>query len=328
MKYYLAVDVGATKTRVAICDKNGVIDKVVEHTPREGDEYTVANSIVNITKRKWNHLIEKVESVGVATIGPVNIKRGCVVNTPNLPIRNFHLLEPLVRAFRKPVYVANDAVSSVWGEVHYGIGRGRENVVFVTLSTGVGVGVVVDGHLLIGKEGNAHEAGHIVVDFDTEIPCGCGGVGHWEAFAGGANLPKVARYLASKTGLKTPLSDLLEKGSDVTAREVFEYYRKGDELARIVVETYIKATAAGLASVINVYDPELVVIGGGVFLNNVNVLFNPIVELVKKNIVTSAPEFAITSLGDDVGLYGALAIAVYTPETLRRIQDPLIKSLL
>lgn len=328
MKYYLAVDVGATKTRIALCDENGVLEKVVELTPREGDELTIANLITNTVRQKWERFIENVASIGIGTIGPVDIRRGRVVNTPNLPIRSFQLLEPLVRAFHKPVFVANDAVSSVWGEVHYGVARGRENVVYVTLSTGVGVGVVVDGHLLIGKEGNAHEAGHIVVAYDSDIKCGCGGTGHWEAFAGGANIPRVAKYLARKTGLKTPLSELLDKNIDVTARDVFEYYRRGDELAKIVVETYVRATAAGLASVINTYDPELVILGGGVFLNNTDILLEPIIERVRVNIVTSMPDFAVTSLGDDVGLFGALAIATHTPDTLRKIQEPLIRSLL
>lgn len=328
MKYYIAVDVGASKTRVALCTESAILDKHVASTPREGDEYTIAELIASIAKSKWSSYLGEVAAVGVGTIGPIDIKQGRVVNTPNLPIRTFHLLEPLVEEFKKPVYVVNDAVAAAWGEKHYGVARGYENVVYVTLSTGIGVGVVVDGHLLIGKAGNAHEAGHIVVDFNSDMPCGCGGRGHWESFAGGANLPRVARKLLESTGLQTELAKAILSGSEVTAKTIFDYYRRGDELAKKVVELYIKATAAGVASIINTYDPEIVVLGGGVFLNNMDILLEPIVNLVKENAVTPLPEFKPTALGDDVGLYGALAIAVNTPLALKKVQDPAISRIL
>ncbi|MEM1695211.1 MAG: ROK family protein [Desulfurococcaceae archaeon] len=328
MKYYVAVDVGATKTRIALCTAENVLDKVVEQTPREGNEYTVAEFIASTVRTRWKSYLDQVESVGIGTIGPIDIRRGRVVYAPNLPLHTFHLLEPLVEELRKPVYVANDAVAAVWGEKHYGYARNHDNVVYVTMSTGIGVGVIVDGHLLIGKAGNAHEAGHIVVDYSSDLPCGCGGRGHWEAYAGGANIPRLARYVYEKTRVKSHLGELLERGEDITAKTVFDYYRAGDKLAELVVETIVKATAAGLASVINVYDPEIVILGGSVFLNNVDVLYEPVANLVKNNIVTEAPEFKPTSLGDDVGLYGALAVAAYTPETLKKIQHPLIMEIL
>jgi glucokinase len=328
LKYYIAVDVGATNTRIALCSESKVLDKVVEPTPRSGNEYTIAEFIARKIEEKWGEFLNRVESIGVGTIGPLDIKRGIVVSAANLPIRTFHLLEPLVKRFKKPVYVANDAVSAAWGEKHYGAGIGYENLVYVTLSTGIGVGVVVDGHLLLGKMGNAHEAGHLVVNFESELPCGCGGRGHWESYAGGANLPRVARYVYEKTGVKTELAELIASGREVTAKTIFDYYRRGDELARRVVELFLKATAAGLASVINAYDPEVLILGGSVFLSNVDILYEKIVELVRENVVTEMPVIKPTSFGDDVGLYGALAIAAHTPSALKKVQDPLIAKLL
>jgi glucokinase len=328
IEYYVAVDVGATKTRVALCTKSGIVDREVRSTPRSGGELAVAELIARIAAEKWSDKLGDVVAVGVATIGPLDIKRGRVVNTPNLPLRNFELLEPLVRFFGKPVLVANDAVAAAWGEAHYGDGRGYSNVVYVTLSTGVGCGVIVNGNLLIGKMGNAHEAGHIVVDFDSDLECGCGGRGHWEAYAGGANLPRVARRLAEKHRVDSELSRLVLSGASIEARDVFEYYRRGDSLARLVVDLYVKATAAGLASVINAYDPEVVIIGGSVFLNNVDVLLDPLVSLVEANIVTEMPVIKPTRLGDDVGLYGALALVVDPPRALLEAQRDVIVSTL
>lgn len=323
------MDVGATKTRLALCDSKGrIVDKQVYSTPRVGGELVVAESIIRAARSKWSSELEHVKSIGVATIGPLNIKEGRVVNTPNLPLRNFELLRPLARGLKRPVIVANDAVAAVWGEVHYGDAKGYKNAVYVTLSTGVGCGVVVDGNLLIGKMGNAHEAGHIVVDFDSELECNCGGRGHWEAYAGGGNLPRVARYLAEKYGVSSELAEALRKGVLVDAKVVFEYYRRGDSLSKLVVDLYIKATAAGLASVINTYDPEVVIIGGGVFLNNVDVLLDPVIALVRRNIVTEMPIIKPTRLGDDVGLYGALALAVNSPSVLLEAQRHVLQSVL
>lgn len=328
IEYYVAVDVGATKTRVALCTRSEIIDKVVYTTPRSGGELAVADSIAKTVREKWSSELEYIVAIGVATIGPLDIREGRVVNTPNLPLRNFEILRPLARFFKKPVLVANDAVASAWGEVHYGDGRGYSNVVYVTLSTGVGCGVIVNGNLLLGKMGNAHEAGHVVVDFDSDLECGCGGRGHWEAYAGGANLSRVAMYLARKHHVDSELARLLQSSVSIDAKDIFDYYRRGDLLARITVDLYIKATAAGLASVINVYDPEIVIIGGSVFLNNVDILLDPIISLVRTHVVTEMPVVKPTRLGDDVGLYGALALAVDPPRVLLEAQRKTLLSVL
>jgi glucokinase len=323
LNYYIAVDVGATKTRIAIADASGILDKVVINTPRDGDEYTISNLIIKIIGEKWGQLVGNIRAIGIATIGPLDLKRGVVVNTPNLNMKRIELLNPLVDFFKTQVYVVNDCVAAAWGEKHYGDAVSVDNYVYITLSTGVGAGVVVDGELLIGKMGNAHEVGHIVVDFDSVIRCGCGGWGHWEAYAGGRNLPRVAEYLLNRGIIYSgsELAELVKKGFDIDAKVVFNYYRRGDPLAKDLVDLYVKATAAGLASVINSYDPELVTIGGGVFLNNIDVLYEPIVKLTRENIVTEMPIIKPTRLGDDVGLYGALAIAVDPPRKLREIQS-------
>lgn len=327
MEYFIAVDLGATKTRVALCSSEGIIEKVVYSTPREGDEYTIASSIVNTVKKQWSNFIGRVKAIGVASIGPLDIARGRVVNAPNLPIKTFELLRPLVATFKKPVYVVNDCVAAAWGEKFYGDAREVENFVYLTLSTGIGAGVVVDGQLLMGKMGNAHEVGHMVVDFDSELPCGCGGRGHWESYAGGANLPRVAEYIALREHVDSELASMVKVGVRVDAKVIFDYYRKGDALAKRVIELYVKATAAGIASLINAYDPELIIVGGGVFLNNVDVLLEPIVSATRANVVTGMPLIKPTRLGDDVGLYGALAIASETPRALLNIQQAVIREL-
>jgi glucokinase len=320
MEYYIAVDIGATYTRVALGSREGLLDKIVFNTPREGNEYTIAGEIYKAITMHYGKYLDKIRAVGVASIGPLDIRRGRVVNTPNNPIHNFEILEPLREKLGRPVYVLNDAVAGVYGEKYFGEGRGYENLVYITLSTGVGGGVIVDNHLLLGKNGNAHEIGHIVVKYDSRVRCGCGGYGHWEAYAGGANIPRLAEILAGDhPELNTPAKrEALEHTLDPP--KLFKYYRGGDRFAEIVVGEIIDACIAGLASVINVYDPEMVLIGGSVFLNNIDILYEPMVKGVEKHLVTSKPVIKPTSLGSDVVLYGALALAINPPEHLARIQ--------
>ncbi|MGC9012093.1 ROK family protein [Thermogladius sp.] len=314
-RVHLAVDVGATWTRLAVAVDEVFVKKVVVRTPREGGRLAVAEEIARTFEKEFKEYREKVEAVGIGTIGPLDMRRGVVVNTPNLPLGTFELKRPLEDFFDRPVYVVNDAVAGVLAEKYYGDGVGYNNLVYVTISTGVGGGVIVDGRVILGKDGNAHEIGHIVVNYDSGLRCGCGGYGHWEAYAGGANIPRLAKYVAERNPSVVKVSVIGEKAASgsLEPREVFEAARRGDPLGRLIVDEIVKASAAGLASVINAYDPEYVSIGGSVFLHNTDLLYQPVVEIVKKNIVVRPPVIAPTKLGDDVVLYGALALAVYRP---------------
>jgi glucokinase len=314
-RIHLAVDVGATWTRIALAENEVFTKRVVFRTPREGGRLSVAEGIISFMEREFKTYLPALESVGVGTIGPLDVKRGKVVNTPNLPVGSFELRRPLEEYLGKPVYVINDAVAGAIAEKYYGDGRGLENIVYVTISTGVGGGVIVDGRVLLGKDGNAHEIGHIVVKYDSEVKCGCGGYGHWEAYAGGANIPRLARYIAEKntsTALNSNVGRRALEGV-LEPREIFEAARAGDLFSRLVVDEIVKASVAGFASVINVYDPELISIGGSVFLNNTDLLYEPIVKGVGKSIVNRQPTIKPTLFKEDAVLYGALALAVYKP---------------
>lgn len=320
-EFYIAVDIGATNTRVALGGKEGIIDKVVFKTPQEGDELTIARRIYEVIKQKYDRKLGSVRAIGVGTVGPLDLRKGKVTGTPNIGIHVFEIRDPLKEWLGKPVYVLNDAVAGVLGEKWFGIGKPYHNLVYITISTGIGGGIIVDDHLLLGKMGNAHEIGHIVVSYDSDIRCGCGGIGHWEAFAGGKNLPRLAKIIAEKKKppVETPAYRESLEGI-IDPPKLFEYVRKGDLFARQVVEEMIKATIAGIASVINMYDPELITIGGSVFLYNIDILYEPIKNGVGKQIVTEKPLITPTPLKGDIVLYGALALAIHPPKHLLRIQ--------
>ncbi|OYT38709.1 MAG: glucokinase [Desulfurococcales archaeon ex4484_58] len=318
--YFFVVDIGATYTRIGLGSRDKLLDKKIFNTPIHGDEYTIAHRIYEELVKNYGEYLDEVEAIGIATIGPLDIRKGKVINTPNLPIHNFELLEPLRRLFSRPVYVLNDAVASVYGEKTFGLGRDYENIVYVTLSTGVGGGVIVDDHLLIGKMGNAHEIGHIVVNYDSEIKCGCGGFGHWEAYVGGANIPRLAEILANRYKDRETPALIEALNGKLDPPKLFQYYRRGDQFAEIVVKEIIEACIAGFSSIINIYDPELITIGGSLFLNNQDILLKPVIEGISKHLVTSKPLIRPTPLGEDVGLYGALALAINPPPKLLEIQ--------
>jgi len=321
MEAVLAVDVGATNLRVALFDLGGnVLYKEVMRTPTTGDDYTIAKEIYRIGSKLLNKVGKaRLISVGIGTIGPLDIRKGEVINAPNNPLRRFKLKEPLTSMFNVNTYVVNDCVAAVWGEYLVGIGRGHSNIVYITLSTGIGAGVIVNNNLLLGKDGNAHEVGHIVIDFRRRIRCGCGGLGHWEGIASGSAIPRYALLKAKKwkgedtAALRKALTGLLRP------EDLFSFWRGGDTFAHNIVKDLIKVNAAGIASVINVYDPEVVSIGGSIALKNPDFM-RLIFKNVKRYVTNRMPKLALTPLGDDAVLIGAAYIAMKPPKELLELQ--------
>ncbi|MCE4613904.1 MAG: ROK family protein, partial [Desulfurococcales archaeon] len=189
MKRILLVDIGATNTRLAIGweeEKQPVLSDVVQmRTPSSGE--ALVNLIVEYAKEKKNFSI-----ASIASIGPLDLRKGWILETPNKEIGPYPIVEALQDKLGAPVILLNDCQAAVWGEYVYGNYKGIQNMVYITLSSGVGAGAIVDGHLLIGKSGNAHEVGHFIVNFNGKVRCGCGGLGHWEAYVGGKNIPRNA----------------------------------------------------------------------------------------------------------------------------------------
>jgi glucokinase len=295
MPFFLGVDIGATWTRALLIDETGrVLNRVKIRTSVNPLE-DVAQAVAD-----WHF-----DAVGVGSIGPLDLRSGWVVNSPNSPSRQFPLVEPLKKLGR-PVVVANDCVAAVWGE--YVFRRSVDNLVYVTLSTGVGVGAIVNGVLLLGKDGNAHELGHAVIDFRSKRGCGCGGRGHFEAFVGGANMPSFYQEVTGELPLEPA--------------EIFKRYRQGHEKTREFMELWLDALAAGIATVIAAYDPELVLFGGSMALNNWDIISEELPRRLREYLGVREPTIAQASFGDDEVAIGAAALAYRTPETLRKFGYP------
>lgn len=303
------MDLGATNVRVAYGDKTGIKKKLMRATDKSRGAEGIASQITHMICELD---VRRIDVIGVGSIGPLNLGNGCVVDPPNLPFKEIPIVEPLTEAFQVPVELMNDCSVAVLGEQMFGAGKGLRNLIYVTLSTGLGGGAIVDDHLLVGKDGNAVEIGHLTIDPASELVCGCGCRGHWEAYCSGSNIPNYARHL---------LGDRKENGSlllqlagetpeGITTEILFTAASEGDSLALWIVDKIGRINAIGFADIVNAYDPELITVGGSIALRNPVLVLKPIEENVDRHLINRKPEIKVTPLGEDAVLYGALALAI------------------
>jgi glucokinase len=236
------IDLGGTQVRVALARSDGqLIASFKTKTPLLGSPQRVVEWAATEIERHRGR--EKVRSIAIGAPGPIDIGRGILVNPPNLPgWRNVPLAAMLKHATGAPVHLANDADMAGLGEFHRGAGRGTRNMLYITWSTGVGGGLIVDGKLYRGAHGTAGEVGHMIIDPNGPLDR-CGQHGCLEVFCGGANL-------ARETGHP--------------AAELFAAAARGDKQARMVVERAARYMGMALISLTNALDPEMFVMGGGV----------------------------------------------------------------
>ncbi len=302
---YIAVDLGGTNIRAARCDGEGrILARAQGPTrPEEGVEAVIAR-IIKAIEAVWSGG-EPVEAIGVGAPGPLDPRTGVVRTAPNLGWENVPLADRLRERFRVPCFVGNDANLAALGEWQYGAGRGHAHLVYLTVSTGIGGGVITHGVLLEGAHGLGAELGHIVVEARDGPRCGCGRTGCLEAVASGTAIARMAREAWAR-GEPVPWRD----PAAVTAAEVAEAAVHGNPVASAIMDRAAFYLGVGIASFWHIFNPTLVILGGGVMKTG---------EWFLEKIRTYAWERAMTpdyvtpiipaALGDDVGLFGALAYA-------------------
>lgn len=327
MRLFIGIDIGATWTRIALADASGsILKKVAFRTPRTGEEDAIPRAIIETIRSEFGQHLENVERIGVGSIGPLDLSKGAVTGAPNVPTRRFEIARPIMEELKKPVYVANDCVAAIWGERMFGAARDVENAVYITLSTGIGGGIILNGTLLLGKRGNGHEIGHIVVDSQRIMRCNCGGYGHWEAYCGGASIPRYAAYLLERMDISAEERERSRVYKAFTENAlstelIYSAAKEGDPIAIKIVSEINKFNIAGFESVVNIYDPEIIIVGGSIALNNPELVVEPIKSVIEsgRGLLTDPPRILLTPLGGDACLLGAIAIAISPPNELVKL---------
>lgn len=312
----IGIDLGATRLRVCLGTDAGEIlrrETRKMELSKKVDDYL--SQITTATKVILNGIEPgDVKGVCVASPGPLDLRRGVIAHTPNLPYPEVPVIAALREALGIDAYLVNDANAGSLGEWLRGAGKGHDDVFFLTISTGIGGGAVVDGRMLLGKDGNAAEVGHTTIDSSGRLRCGCGRHGHWEAYCSGTGIPALARLMAAEN-IKSEQGRTNREYEN--AADVFKRASEGESLSLKVVKEVGRLNAIGIANIVDSFDPEIVTIGGGVALNNPDAILSPIKENVGAYAINGIPEVLITPLGDDAGLLGALSVS-FNPSLIQR----------
>lgn len=305
----IGIDLGGTNLRAAVVDRGGaILAEEHEPTPKDWDGL-VAAMVRCISTLQRAH--PDVSAVGIGAAGLVD-KDGTIHYAPNLPMLiNAPLGRSLDDALQIPVVVDNDANVAAWGEVCHGAARGRSDVLLITLGTGVGGGIVINGRIYRGAHGFAAEVGHW--QFDPRGPvCACGELGHWEAAASGTALGRIARERAAAGDAPNVLARAGGDLEQVDGHEVGDAARAGDPEGLLILGDYAHAVATGLAGLANILDPEIIVISGGLIVLG-DLLLGPLRAAFTGHIEGAAhrPEVPIMAaeLEDRAGVVGAAALA-------------------
>lgn len=308
--YVVGVDLGGTKISTALSDLEGkIINQTTIPTDAHEGEMPVLNRIINSIEKVVNDSsisYEDIKGIGIGSPGPLDAKQGIIITTPNLPFKNFNLVKPISEKFGIPVFLDNDANVAAIGEFMFGAGKGAENIVFFTVSTGVGGGAVLNGKVYRGHTSNALEIGHMTVA-PNGPRCNCGNVGCVEATSSGTAIAKRAHE-----ALSTKVETSLRKYENVTSYEVFVEAAAGDPVAKDIIDDAMNYLGIAVANAVSIFDPEYVIIGGGVSKAG-DVVFDTVRKVVNKRCFKSMAEsvkIVPAGLGTDAGLVGAVALAL------------------
>ena len=313
MKHYLGIDIGGTAVKLGIVDEAGaVLAKAEESVSFDGYRTPI---LITVLKAAQAFLAaqsvpaESLAGIGVSATGQIDSRKGIVAGTcGNLP--NYigaPIKAELEKTFGLPVTVANDANCMTLGEVWVGAAQGYTDVIGVTLGTGVGGGVIVNGKVIDGAHGAGGEIGHITVNPHETAVCGCGKRGCLEQYSSATGVVRCMKKLLDEN----PDTPCTLRGTDFAAKDVFDAARAGDALAAREVDEMTDTLGMALASIASTTDPEMFMVGGGVARAG-DVLFNPLREHFKTYAFSSCRETPIVAatLGNDAGIYGAVRLIV------------------
>jgi glucokinase len=319
-RFVLGIDLGGTKILSAVIDAEGrILSRDQTVTPAAQGLERVLEAMKASGDRALTRIGKKgseISAVGIGAPGPSNPGKGIIFTSPNLPgWDNVPITTLAEQLFNRRVFLINDANAAALAEHRFGSGRGTSNLVYITVSTGIGGGIIIGGKLYAGAIGTAGELGHMTIN-DKGPLCNCGNYGCWEALASGTAIARQARIDIDK-GTKTLVRDLVSGDLEKVSAEVVRIAAaQGDSMAKELISQTGYYLGVGLANLINIFNPELIVIGGGVS-NMGDMLLAPAFETAGKKAYRAAFDavrFTSPELGGDSGVLGAAVLALEAPE--------------
>lgn len=308
-KYYVGIDLGGTNIAAAVVDEYGVIygrAKTKRNASRSYNEIfdDMAECAKNAAKESGLNFEEDIEAVGIGCPGAINTDDGIVEFSNNLGFYDVPIVEYMQKALLKKIYVENDANAAAWGEFLAGCGKGTNNMVMITLGTGVGSGIVENGRLIRGVYGKGAEIGHMVLELNGE-KCTCGRKGCFEAYASATALINQTKKAMKENHDSEMWKVCNGKLSNVDGKTAFKTKDKG---AKQVVKNYLDYLAEGIVNIVNIFQPEIVCVGGGVSHEGEKILA-PVKKMIKnKSFARFGKEqskVCLATLGNDAGIIGA-----------------------
>lgn len=309
--YNIGIDLGGTNIKVGLVNENyEIVAKATAPTDLPRPAEAICKSIVDTVWKVLNEAkvtIGEVNSIGIGTPGVANRNSGVVLYSCNLDFKNTDLRSLIKKYLDKPLYVENDANAAAFGEVLAGAGKGYKDVLVVTLGTGVGGGIIIDGKIYTGFNFCGAELGHTVIEFNGR-QCSCGRKGCFEAYSSATALINMTKE-AMEANKDSKMWEIAGGSLDnVDGKTAFDGMRADDAAAKGVVNMYIEYLGCGLTNIINTFQPEMLLIGGGICKEGEN-LTKPLGEIIKRDSYCIDAErvtkLDICKLGNDAGIIGA-----------------------
>ena len=317
--YLIGIDVGGMSIKGGIVDSdNGkiLVQYAIPTTTKYTKEYSISEDIAKVIDyilNEANMKIDDIVGIGIGQPGSIDSERGVIRYSNNIALENVPVVDELHKKYNLPIYISNDANCAALGEYVFGAGRGYKDIVFITLGTGVGSGIIIDGKLFEGRAGAGAEAGHMVIVVDGE-KCNCGSRGCWETYASATALIRQTKAAMELPENKDSLMHQIaaEEGK-VSGKTAFVAAKKGDKGGQAVVDQYIRYIGVGLVNMANIFRPDAILIGGGISKEK-EYLTNPLQKMMDTEAFGGKfnPRVVVktASLQNDAGILGAAALVM------------------
>lgn len=314
-KYFIGVDIGGMSIKAGLVDEKGrIVFKNTCKTLPERHYSEVIKDMYNLccqVAESGGTTLENIVGIGIGVPGTVNSQKGVVTYSGNLNFKKVNVIKEFKKHCNVPVFIGNDANCAALGETLFGSGGGLKNSILVTLGTGVGTGFILDGKILEGNNGEGAEGGHFRIKINGE-KCTCGERGCWEAYASATALMRQTKAAL----LKYPdsvMHEIVKDMGKVSGRTAFLAYNRGDKAGAKVVKQYVNYVACGIITLVNIFRPDIIMIGGGVSHEG-DYFIKMVEKIVRRHSFggsnNTVPPVVKASLGNDAGIIGAAALAM------------------